>query len=354
MFVGRGAISAPPNRFESVWRKVDHEQLAADDDLLAGERKLATTFAPDKAESLIRENNSPDVPFRFSLNAYRGCEHGCSYCYARPYHEMLGFNAGIDFETQILVKYDAVPLLRKELNKPSWKPEMIVMSGVTDCYQPCERRFRLTRGLLEVLLEARQPIGIITKNALVLRDLDLLERMAALNLLHVGISITTLDAELARTMEPRTSTPQARLKAIAALAEHGVPARVMMSPLIPGLTDHEVPQILAAAKAAGAQGASSLLLRLPLAVAPIFMDWLKEHRPLAAEKVEGLIRGARDGKLNNSEFVSRMRGTGTYAEHLRTTFQLFKKKYDLDRPWPTLDASQFRPPRDASGQGLLF
>src|SRR5687767_5968224 len=250
-FVGRGSNLAPPNRFEAVHSVPDYEHLTEDDDLLAGERRLPTVFLPDNAATIIRENDSPDIPFRFSMNPYRGCEHGCAYCYARPTHETLGMNAGLDFETKILVKHDAPALLRKELaTKKSWAAEPIMISGVTDCYQPAERRFKLTRGLLEVLLEARQPACMITKNSLVLRDLDLLGPLAERRLVSMALSITTLDADLARTLEPRTATPAAKLRAIRELSAAGVPVRVMIAPIIPGLTDAEVPAILSAAKEA--------------------------------------------------------------------------------------------------------
>src|SRR5262245_59017229 len=212
--VGRGTSLAPPIRFESVHAEADWEQLAADDELLAPEHRLPTAFLPDNAATLIRENDSPDIPFRYSINPYRGCEHGCAYCYARPGHETLGLNAGIDFETKVLVKHDAVALLRKELNHRRWQCSPIMMSGVTDCYQPAERRFKLTRGILEVLLEARQPVCMITKNSLILLDLGIIRPMAEQRLISVAISVTTLDAELARTLEPRTATPAARLRAM--------------------------------------------------------------------------------------------------------------------------------------------
>ncbi|MEX2175739.1 MAG: PA0069 family radical SAM protein [Pirellulaceae bacterium] len=352
--VGRGTGAVPANRFEAVRHEADYEQLAADDDLLADERAVPTLFLPDNSASLIRENDSPDIPFRFSINPYRGCEHGCAYCYARPTHETLGMNAGIDFETKILVKHDAVRLLRKELNKKSWRSETIMMAGVTDCYQPAERRFKLTRGILEVLLEARQPIGIITKNSLILRDLDILAPLARLNLVSVALSVTTLDAELARTLEPRTATPAAKLRAIRELSAAGVPVRVMMAPIIPGLTDQEIPALLAAAKEAGALGAGYVMLRLPQNVAPVFTDWLARNRPLAAERVQSLIRAMRGGKLNDAQFGSRMRGQGAYADQVAQTFQVFARKLGLDRPWEPLDASQFRPPRPPSGQLRLF
>jgi DNA repair photolyase len=350
---GRGTSAAPPNRFEAARTDVDWEHLAADDELLNEPRKTPTEFLPDNSESLIVENRSPDIPFRWGVNAYRGCEHGCAYCYARPYHEYLGMNAGLDFETKILVKFDAVKLLRRELNRSSWTGEWLHMSGVTDCYQPCEREFRLTRGLLEVMSEANQAVGIVTKNALVVRDSDILGDMASRNLAQVGVSVTTLDAQLGRILEPRTSSPDARLRAIEALSSAGVPVRAMIAPIIPGLTDHELPQILEATRAAGARAASYTLLRLPYAVAPIFQQWLAEHRPLALPKIEGLIRGAREGAMYQSDFGSRMKGTGVYADALKTTFEVFRTKLGFEK-LPELDCSQFRPPQDAGGQQRLF
>jgi DNA repair photolyase len=353
-YVGRGSAITPANRFVARHTVADFEQLAADDELLADDRALPTQFLTDQSQSLISENDSPDIPFRFSINPYRGCEHGCVYCYARPGHEYLGFDAGLDFETKVLVKHDAPRLLRRELCRRSWRGDTLAISGVTDCYQPAERRFRLTRGLIEVLLEARQAFGIVTKNALVLRDLDLLRPLAELNLVHVNFSITTLDAELARTMEPRTSTPAAKLRAIRALSEAGVPTRVMVSPVVPGLTDREAPAILRAAAEAGARSAGYILLRLPLAVRPIFQDWLARTRPDAAGRIEALIRDTRGGRMNDAQFGRRMRGQGEYAEQLLRTFQVFARRYGLDQPMPELDHSLFRPPRSPSGQGLLF
>jgi DNA repair photolyase len=353
-FIGRGSNLAPPNRFETTRHEGDYEQLAADDELLADERRLPTVFLPDNAARIIRENDSPDIPFRYSINPYRGCEHGCAYCYARPTHETLGMNAGIDFESRILVKHDAVQLLRKELNKKSWQCEPIMISGVTDCYQPAEREHKLTRGILEVLLEAHQPACMITKNVLVLRDLDLIAAMAAKNLIGIALSVTTLDAELARTLEPRTATPQARLRAIRELSAAGVPVRAMLAPIIPGLTDREIPAILAAVKEAGARRAGFVMLRLPLTVAPIFQAWLAEHRPAAAERIESLIREMRGGKLYNAKWGSRMCGHGRYAEGVAKTFEVFASKLGLDAPWEELDTSQFRPPELSRGQRRLF
>ena len=352
--IGRGTALRPQNRFEAVRQEADWEQLAADDELLATERRVPTVFLPDEAATLIRENDSPDVFFRYSMNPYRGCEHGCAYCYARPGHETLGMNAGIDFETKVLVKHDAVALFKKELNDRRWQCEPIMLSGVTDCYQPVERKLNLTRGLLEVALEARQPLCLITKNSLVLRDLDLLGALAERRLVSVALSITTLDAELARTLEPRTATPVARLRAVRELAAAGVPVSTMMAPIVPGLTDSEIPAVLTAAKEAGARGAGFVMLRLPFAVAPIFVNWLREHRPLAAERVEGLIREMREGQLYKAEFGSRMRGTGVYAEGIARTFQMFSQKLGLNTPQLPLDTSQFRPPQVPGGQLSLF
>ena len=351
--IGRGAQISPGNRFERVHTEADLEQVAADDELLAETQRVPTEFLPDNTQSIITKNDSPDIPFRYSINPYRGCEHGCSYCYARPYHEFLGMNAGIDFETKILVKEDAARRLREQLSNSRWLPETIAISGVTDCYQPAERKYRITRGCLEVLLEAKNPTGIITKNALVTRDIDILAAMAKDNLVHVFLSITTLDQELARKMEPRTSNPQARLKAVQELTEAGIPVGVMTAPIIPGLNDLEIPNLLKAAREAGARSAGYTLLRLPHAVLPIFEDWLTRNCPLQAERVLCLIRGARDGKLNNSQWGSRMRGEGPYAETIATTFKAFKTKLGFEGLSP-LDNTQFRPPTSANGQMQLF
>lgn len=279
---------------------------------------------------------------------------GGSYCYARPYHEYLGLNAGLDFETKILVKHDAPRLFREFLASDRWKPEMVAFSGVTDCYQPAERQFRLTRGCLEVAAEARQPVGIVTKNALVVRDLDLLGPMARDGLVVVNVSVTTLDAQLARAMEPRTSIPAARLRAIRELSSAGVPTRVMVAPVIPGLNDSEIPRILEAAAEAGAVSASFVLLRLPLTVEPIFLEWLQRTQPLKKERVEGLIRQTRAGQLNQSTFGTRMRGEGPIAEQIQRVFRVFAKKHGLDGALPKVRCDLFRPPTGKSGQLRLF
>lgn len=259
---GRGANIRPPNRFESTHSEADWEQVDGDEDFQASLRVVDTVYMPDDSQSIISENDSPDLFFRYSINPYRGCSHGCSYCYARPTHEYLGMNAGIDFESKILVKERAADLLRDWLARPKYQPEVIVMSGVTDCYQPAERKYQLTRRCLEVALEARQPIGIITKNALVARDLDILQEMARLNIIRVGLSITSLDAALVGAMEPRTSRPQARLRTITQLRQAGIPTNVMLAPIIPGLNDSEIPGLLKAAADAGAQGANYLVSTL--------------------------------------------------------------------------------------------
>jgi DNA repair photolyase len=351
---GRATQHSPPNRFEKVHVEPDFEQFEHDEDFQEELATLNTEFLPDTSQSIISENDSPDVPFRYSLNPYRGCEHGCAYCYARPTHEYFGLNAGLDFESKIFVKHRAPELFREFLARDRWQCELIAMSGVTDCYQPAERQFRLTRACLEVALEARQPIGIITKNAIVVRDLDVLREMARLNLVHVHLSVTSLDEDLARTMEPRTSRPAARLRAITALTAAGVPASAMVAPIIPGLNDSEIPALLAAVAAAGAIKAGYTLVRLPLAVAPVFTDWLARTQPTRAARVEALIRGTRGGKLNSSQFGERMRGAGLIAEQIEQTFRLFARKHNLDRPMPDLDYSQFRPPVARSGQLRLF
>jgi len=350
---GRGAQIEPANRFVATRREDDWEQLAADDELLADDRRLPTEFLPDASQSIISENDSPDIGFRYSINPYRGCEHGCAYCYARPGHEYLGFNAGLDFESKIMVKHDAADLLRKALQRPSWRGESISISGVTDCYQPAERRFALTRGCLEVALEFRQAVSIVTKNALVVRDLDLLTQLAALKLVHVYLSVTTLDAELAGKLEPRTSRPTARLEAVRRLAAARVPVGVLTAPVIPAVNDSEIPALLKAAGEAGARTAGYVLLRLPLAVRPIFEDWLTRNLPERAERVLARVRDTRGGRLNDAEFGRRMRGQGEYADGIRRTFEVFARRCGLHERLPAHDTSLFRRP-DTTGQRRLF
>jgi DNA repair photolyase len=347
---GRGAADNPANRFEKLAFEHDGDLL----DEEGAPAKIATTYLKDSSRSIIVRNDSPDVGFEFSINVYRGCSHGCSYCYARPTHEYLGFSAGLDFESKIMVKEAAPELLRKELCSAKWKPTMLAMSGVTDCYQPAERHFQLTRKCLEVLAEFRNPVSIITKNHLVTRDIDLLSELASFHAAVVILSVTTLDPELGRRMEPRTSAPRRRLDAIEALARAGIPVGVMVAPVIPGLTDHEMPGILKAAAAAGARFAGVVPVRLPLAVAPLFSAWLERHYPDRKDKVLNRIRSLRGGKLNDSNFGSRMKGEGVFAKQISTMFELAKRKAGLDKPFPALSTKHFRRPARPNGQLPLF
>src|SRR5947209_8261887 len=286
----RGASINPANRFETL--HIEEEPVDRIDE---ESRPIKTLFFRDSSQSIIARNNSPDVGFETSVNPYRGCEHGCIYCYARPTHEYLGFSAGTDFESRIMVKVDAPQLLERELSSRKWNPQVIAISGVTDPYQPVERRLEITRGCLQVLAKFRNPVGIITKNRLVTRDIDVLSELASHNAACVNISITSLDRKLQRILEPRTSPPQARLDAVAQLRAAGIPVGVMVAPIIPGINDHEVPAILAACGKAGAQSAAHVILRLPWSVAPIFERWLEEHFPDRKEKVLGRVRHMRGG-----------------------------------------------------------
>lgn len=349
-----GSRLDPPNRFESVHAEPDFDHLEWDTEYLAERANRKIEYIENSSKSIVTENNSPDLNFRFSLNPYNGCAHGCAYCYARPYHEFLGYNAGLDFETKIVVKRDAPKLFRDFLARDSWRSELIAFSGITDCYQPAERTFRLTRGCLQVAVEANQPIGIVTKNALVVRDMDILRSMAEQRLAHVCVSVTTLDPELARVMEPRTSTPTARLRAIKELSAAGVPTKVMVSPIIPGLNDSEIPAILEAAKDAGASSASYILLRLPLTVEPVFLEWLERAQPGRMDRIVQRIRQCRDGELNDSRFKTRIRGTGEIAGQVERLFKVFAKKHGLDVPLPPLNYDLFVPPTSANGQRRLF
>lgn len=351
---GRGSQIHPPNRFLQIHTEDDFEHLEYDDEYFESLGNVKTEYFSDVSKSIVSENKSPDISFRYSLNPYRGCAHGCSYCYARPYHEYLGLNAGLDFESKIFVK-ESAPLLFKEfLAKPKWVPQTVVLSGVTDCYQPIERKLKLTRQCLEIASEANQPIGLITKNAMVTRDIDILESMAQQEKIRVNISLTTLDAELARKMEPRTSVPAARLRAIKELSEVGVPVNVMIAPVIPGMNDSEIPKILEAIADVGAHSANYTILRLPLTVHPVFMDWLERTYPEHKERVLTRLRACRDGNDSNSEFGSRMRGTGIIAEQIRKTFDVFSKKFRLNAPLPPLSTRDFIAPVMPGGQRKLF
>ncbi len=335
----RGAHTQPANRFIEVRRGRDPDA----EDLDPAEEPLPRTeFLRDHTRSILTSNDSPDIGFTWSLNAYRGCEHGCIYCYARPFHEYLGFSAGLDFESKIMVKHDAPELLRQEMASPKWKPDCIAMSGVTDCYQPVERKLRITRRCLEVLAEFRNPVGIVTKNALVTRDIDVLTELARHRCVVVFISLTTLDADLRSILEPRTSPPAARLAAIRQLSDAGIPVGVLTAPVIPAVNDHEIPKLIEAAVAAGAKFAGKVVLRLPLAVAPLFEGWLDRHMPDRKEKVLNQVRSLRAGKLNTSRFGSRMTGEGPAAERISQLFQVACQRAGIAGRWPELTTDNFR------------
>ncbi len=345
---GRGAAFNPPNKFEQL----QYQPLDIELDYEEERPPFRTQFFDDTSRSILAKNDSPDISFTYSINPYRGCEHGCVYCYARPSHEYLGFSAGLDFESKIMVKRNAPKLLEETLRKKSWVPQTVTVSGNTDCYQPAERLFRLTRSCLEVFLRFRNPVGIITKNALILRDVDILQEMARLNLVHVLISMITLDADLVRKMEPRTATPPARLHAMSDLARHGIPVGLNLAPVIPGLTDQEIPALLKAAADNGATAAAFSPVRLPGAVEPLFTEWVRRTFPERAEKVLNRIRSIHEGKLNDSRFGSRMTGKGEIAKVVNDLFTLHASRYHLDRDWGELSTQHFR--RDPDGQGELF
>jgi DNA repair photolyase len=343
---GRGAAENPHNRFERLAYELEPESDGEDGPA------PATEFFRDHSRSVIARNNSPDVGFEASVNPYRGCEHGCIYCYARPTHEYLGLSAGLDFESKIMVKEDAPELLRAELASPKWQPQVLTMSGVTDCYQPIERRLQLTRKCLQVLDEFRNPVGIVTKNRLVTRDVDVLSELARHDAAAVFMSITTLDSELAWRMEPRASQPAARLSAIRELSQADVPVGVMVAPVIPGLTDHELPNIIESAVEAGARCAGYTALRLPFAVKDLFERWLERHFPDRKDKVLGRIRAMRGGKLNDPRFGSRMRGEGLFADTIKRLYQIACQKAGIAGKGPKLSTEAFR--RPGREQELLF
>jgi DNA repair photolyase len=344
---GRGSSDNPANRFEPFSYRPDADSAEED------RPSPRTSFFVDHSRSIIARNESPDVGFNISINPYRGCEHGCTYCYARPTHEYLGFSAGLDFETKIMIKLDAAKLLRQELSKPRWQPEPLGFSGVTDCYQPIERKLQLTRQCLQVLAEFRHPVCIITKNHLVTRDLDVLQELAVCQAASVTLSVTSLDAELARRMEPRASHPLGRLSAVRELAQAGVRVGILIAPTIPGLNDHEVPAILEAAREAGAQSAGFVMLRLPFAIKDLFAGWLQQHYPERMDKVLGRIRALRSGKLNDSNFETRMSGVGIWADVFQQQFAIHKKRLGYSDHLPPLNTAAFRRPMNER-QGLLF
>jgi DNA repair photolyase len=348
---GRGAAINPDGRFEP------HTREAFDDGWeRVGEDAppFKTTVHEIQARSIISRNDSPDVPFTQSVNPYQGCEHGCIYCYARPTHGYYGLSAGLDFETKLFAKTNAAQVLRAELSKPGYRCELISLGANTDPYQPIERDYRLTRQVLEVLAEFKHPVGIVTKSALVERDIDILAPMAAEGLAHVFMSCTTLDHDVSRYLEPRTSAPRRRIEAIAKLAAAGVPVGMIVAPVIPFLTDTQMESVLEAAYAAGARRASYVLLRLPYEVKDLFKDWLAKHFPLKADHIMSLIRQSREGKENDANFGSRMRGSGLFAEMIRDRFALAAKRVGFNAGRAiALDTSKFRVP-DLSGQLRLF
>lgn len=341
---GRGTAANPPNRFERLHLEPDPDAEADPGAAYDEQPDPRTEFYDDASESMLTYNDSPDIPFTAGLNVYRGCEHGCAYCYARPTHEYLGWSSGLDFETRILVKKRAPELLRREFAHPRWEPQSVAMSGVTDCYQPAERHFRLTRACLEVFAEFRNPVGVITKNFLITRDRDLFADFVRWNGVSAYLTITTLDAELAGKLEPRAARPEHRLRAIRLLADAGVPVGVMVAPIIPGLTDHEIPAILDAAKAAGARRAGYVVLRLPFAVKTIFSQWLDAHAPGKKDRILSRVRDLRGGKLNVSEWGARMRGEGVFAEQIHDLFAVAARRTGLKQERSHLSTAHFRRP----------
>ncbi|MCB1224558.1 MAG: PA0069 family radical SAM protein [Verrucomicrobiales bacterium] len=339
---GRGAAINRAGRFESL--SIDYDP---------GEEpgRVRTQFLKDDSQSIISRHDSPDLPFEASLNPYRGCEHGCAYCYARPTHEFLGFSAGVDFESRILVKHRAAELLEAELRRANYQPKVLSLSGVTDPYQPVERELRITRSCLEVLAAFRHPVGMITKNHLITRDVDLLAELATHQAAVAYISITTLDADLARELEPRASTPRARLEAISVLAAAGVPVGVSVAPMIPGLNDSEIPAILTAAAEAGATFAGYTVVRLPFGVKDVFAAWLDRHRPGMREKILGRIAETQGATLSHGDFGTRLRGQGIWAEQIRSLFQVSRNRCGMLLRRPEVSTGAFRCP---GGDGELF
>ncbi|MGO8068610.1 PA0069 family radical SAM protein [Rhizobium leguminosarum] len=344
---GRGAGLNPTGRFEALQRETVDDGWQTWEEL----PPFKTEVQVEKPRTAITRNESPDIPFDRSINPYRGCEHGCIYCFARPTHAYMGLSAGLDFETKLFAKPDAAKLLERELARPGYKVRVIAIGTNTDPYQPIEKEWRIMRGILEVLNKANHPVSIVTKSAMILRDIDILQEMAAKNLVRVGISVTTLDRKLARTMEPRAATPPRRLETIHALAEAGIQTAVMAAPLIPALNDHELERILESAKAAGAAEASYVILRLPLEVSPLFRDWLLQHYPDRYRHVMSLVRSMRGGKDYDAEFGKRMKGAGPYAWQIARRFEMASRRFGLTRRSVPLRDDLFVPP-DGSGVQL--
>src|SRR5689334_2198648 len=347
---GRGAQSNKESRFDSESRVAIDDGWGQVEDL----KPFETIEHIERARSIITRNESPDIGFDRSINAYRGCEHGCSYCFARPTHAYLGHSAGLDFERQIYVKVNAVELLRQELSDKRYRPKPIAMGTNTDPYQPAERTHRLTRGILEVLLETRHPVTIVTKSALVVRDIDILSELAKLGLVHVGLSVTSMDHILSRKMEPRASTPEKRLEAVRLLSAAGVPTGIMAAPMIPAINDMEMERILDAGAAQGAQWAGMVLLRLPGEVREIFREWLLAYYPDRVKHVMSLVRDTRGGKDYNAAWGERMTGEGAYATLMQQRFAKAKERFGLDKRLPALRTDLFVPPRVEDNQLSLF
>jgi DNA repair photolyase len=347
---GRGAVSNPEGRFESRRTEVSHDGWDIAEEPLPA---LETWVQAETARSIISRNDSPDIPFSQSINPYRGCEHGCIYCYARPTHSYLNLSAGLDFETRLFYKQNAAALLEQELSKPGYQPSVIALGASTDPYQPIEREHKVTRAILEVLLKFRHPVGITTKGMLVERDLDLLVELARLSLVNVAISLTTLRDELKRSLEPRTASPKARLRVMRRLADAGVPVMVNFSPVIPFINDAELEQVLEASTAAGARQASYVMLRLPHEVKDLFREWLGVHAPLKAGHVMSLVQQMHGGRDYSAEWGERMRGSGEYAEMIAQRFRLACKRLHLNIARQTLDINQFRVPPKAGDQMAL-
>lgn len=345
---GRGSASNPTSRFERMAYEPDPD-FAED---AADRPGPPTEIFRDASRSIITENDSPDIRYPKTLNPYKGCEHGCIYCYARPYHEYLGLSAGLDFESKLFAKPDAAALLRGELARPRYTPEPLALSGATDPYQPAEKKLRITRQCLELLAECRHPVCIITKSTLVLRDADLLEQLAGESAAIVTLSLTTLDASLQRTLEPRAPTPRARLDAMAELTGRGIPVGVNVSPIIPGLTDHEIPRILEAAAEAGASRAARAIIRLPHGVKELFADWLERVAPLRKDRVLSQLRAMHGGRLYDSRWGKRLSGEGPKARQIADLFALHARRHGLDGDMMPLSNSSFR--RPDSGQLELF
>ena len=348
---GRGARSNATARYESLTRDTFDDGWTPDDFEPA---RLATTVTAEKARVMITRNDSPDVGFSASINPYRGCEHGCIYCYARPAHAYMGLSPGLDFESKLFFKPESAALLERELSSPRYKPEIIHIGGNTDPYQPQERRLRVTRQIIEVMARFNHPFSVISKSALIARDLDLLAPLAAKNLVRVAISITTLDRKLARSMEPRAATPEKRLETVRRLSDAGVPVLVMFAPCIPGLNDHEMEAVLERSAAAGARGANYVALRLPMEISALFQEWLQSDHPDRAKRVMSLVRQMRGGKDYDSQWGARMKGQGPIAELRARRFSVAKTRYGLSGRLGDLDLGAFRVPAKAGDQMQLF